>query len=68
MASQAPANFPALYNELEPLNSQAHGTKKLRMIDRIPGIGKLHAVPLTVDEFSLAQRDFYASHSVARRQ
>ncbi len=58
MASQAPTQFPLLYRNLEPVNRQNHGDKKIRQIDTIPEIGSTHAIPVTVDEFMLAGR-FY---------
>ena len=59
MASAAPNNgLPILYNELEPVSSQQHGTLKVRGLQALPGVAKLHAVPLTVDEFALAQRHY----------
>jgi len=58
MASQAPTQFPLLYRNLEPVNRQNHGDKKMRQIDTIADIGSTHAIPVTVDEFMLAGR-FY---------
>jgi hypothetical protein len=46
------------YNAIEPLNLDQHGKMKVRGITSMPDIGRTHAVPLTVDEFSLVQR-FY---------
>lgn len=59
MASAAPnTGLPLLYNQLEPISSQVHGALKVKGIGALPGLSQLHAVPVTVDEFSLAQR-FY---------
>ena len=58
MASQAPTNLPLLYHGLEPIQRQVHGDKKFKRLDKLPELGKTHALPLTVDEFALAQR-FY---------
>jgi hypothetical protein len=60
MASQAPntASLPLLYKDLEALNSGQHGAKKLKRFLSIPQVGKVHAVPLTIEEFVHAQRDF----------
>ena len=58
MASQAPTNLPLLYRGLEPVNRPSHGDKKVRQIDSVPEIGKIHAIPVTVDEFMLAGRFF----------
>jgi hypothetical protein len=57
MASEAPAQqLPLLYNSLEPLSSNAHGTYKARATDRAPYLTQTHAVPITIDEFVTAQR------------
>ena len=58
MASQAPTNLPLLYQGLEPVNRQSHGDKKVRRVDAAAGLGKAHAIPVTVDEFMLAGRFF----------
>ena len=58
MASQAPNSLPLLYNDLQPLNRNAHGNYKVRRMTGHPQIGKTHAVPVTVDEFAIAQRHF----------
>lgn len=57
MAS-APANLPLFYKELEPLSSTGHGNFKSRPSDAAPFLANVHAVPLTSDEFVMAQR-FY---------
>lgn len=65
MASAAPTTgLPILYNQLEPISSQVHGTLKVKGIETLPQLSKLHAVPLTVDEFSLAQRHYPIIFSV----
>jgi len=58
MATQAPNNLPLLYNDLEPLNRNQHGSYKVRRLEGLPDVAKAHAIPLTVDEFPLAQRYF----------
>ena len=60
MATQAPnpATLPLLYNDLQPLNAGQHGTMKLKRLLTVPGIGEIHAVPVTVEEFTHAQRVF----------
>ncbi|GLR46986.1 SapC family protein [Sphingomonas astaxanthinifaciens] len=59
MASAAPNNgLPMLYNTLEPVSTQQHGTLKVRGIETLPALATTHAIPLTVDEFALAQRHF----------
>ncbi len=57
MATQAP-NLPLLYNDLQPLNSGQHGTMRLKRLLSVPGVGDIHAIPVTVEEFTHAQRAF----------
>ncbi len=59
MATAAPEqSLPLMYRALEPLNVTQHGKMKVRSNVTIPQLATMHAVPLTVDEFGLAQR-FY---------
>ncbi len=59
MASAAPTEaMPMFYNAVEPINLDQHGKMKVRGITSMPIMGSTHAVPLTVDEFSLVQRYF----------
>ena len=58
MASQAPNMLPLLYNELEPLNRNRHGNFKIRRMEGLERVSKTHAIPVTVDEFAMAQRHF----------
>lgn len=59
MASAAPNNnLPLFYTELEPLNSNVHGNAKVRQLDNLPELATAHAIPVTIEEFALAQR-FY---------
>jgi hypothetical protein len=59
MATAAPnQNLPLLYNGLEPLNSAAHGKMKVRSANSASHLATAHAVPVTVDEFALAQRHY----------
>lgn len=65
MASAAPnTGLPMLYNQLEPISSQVHGTQKVRGMDALPALSTTHAVPVTVDEFALAQRHYPIIFSV----
>ncbi len=65
MASQAPSNpLPLLYNDLQPINLQQHGDKKLVQITSAPHIAQAHAIPVTVDEFALLQRTYPIVFSV----
>ena len=58
MASQAPNMLPLLYNGLEPLNRNQHGNFKVRRMTGLDRVAKAHAIPVTVDEFSIIQRHF----------
>ena len=55
MAS-APQSLPLFYNALEPLSSETHAAFKMRMLDRATFLVGQHAIPITVDEFVMAQR------------
>ena len=57
MAS-APQQLPLFYNTLEPLSSEAHGNFRIRQADGATFLINQHAIPLTTDEFALAQRNF----------
>jgi hypothetical protein len=60
MASQAPQNaaLPLLYKDLVPISSQEHGTWRIRTSDHAAFAKGEHAIPITIDEFAVAQR-FY---------
>jgi hypothetical protein len=59
MATAAPnQNLPLFYNAIEPLNATQHGNMKVRTILRMPQVSKTHAIPVTVDEFTLVQRHY----------
>lgn len=64
MATQPPANLPLFYKNLTPLSSQLHAKFTSRSSDKAPYFANTHAVPLTVDEFILAQRFFPIVFSV----
>jgi hypothetical protein len=65
MATAAPnQGLPLFYNSIEPLNLEQHGKMKVRGISSVPEIGRTHAVPLTVDEFTLVQRHYPIVFSV----
>jgi hypothetical protein len=65
MASAAPnQNLPLLYKEIQPLNVTQHGTMKVRPAAAPAQIENVHAVPVTVDEFGLAQRHYPIVFSV----
>ncbi|MEZ0242034.1 MAG: SapC family protein, partial [Sphingomonas sp.] len=48
--------LPLFYKDLEPLSSQTHADFRIRSADRAPFVTNVHAIPLTVEEFPLAQR------------
>ncbi len=56
MASAPP--LPLFYNDLQPLSSELHADYKMRQVDAAPWLANQHAIPLTVEEFPLAQRFF----------
>jgi hypothetical protein len=58
MASAAPQGLPMLYNDLVPLSSVEHAGWKLRPQTDLSSIAGIHAVPIAVEEFPLAQRYF----------
>jgi hypothetical protein len=59
MASAPPANgLPIFFNDLVPLSSVDHATWKARRTETAPFLAKQHAIPVTIDEFAMAQR-FY---------
>ena len=65
MATAAPTqNLPLFYNAIEPLNLDQHGKMRVRGITSMPEVGTTHAVPLTVDEFTLVQRHYPIVFSV----
>jgi SapC len=52
------AGLPLFYKDLVPLNSQEHAKYKTRAIDSAMFMDGQHAVPLTIDEFVMASRNF----------
>jgi len=59
MATAAPnQSLPLFYNAIEPLNATQHGNMKVRAIQTVPQVGQTHAIPVTVDEFTLVQRHY----------
>lgn len=56
-APQQPS-LPLFYNDLMPLNTRDHSKFKSKMMDAAKWLATQHAIPLTVDEFVQAQRDF----------
>ena len=60
MATQAPnaGSLPLLYNALDALNSGQHGKMKLKKSYALPQVGQTHAIPVTVEEFTIVQRHY----------
>lgn len=60
MASVPPANnqLPLLFSDLTPLSSVEHASWKARASDALPAFAQQHAIPLTIDEFAVAQRHY----------
>ena len=56
-AAQNP-QLPLFYQALEPVNVTQHGNMKVRQVLKMGQIGTAHAIPVTVDEFGLAQRHY----------
>ena len=50
--------LPLFYQGLEPLSSETHRTWRVRPQETAPFLVGAHAVPVTVDEFSLVQRHY----------
>lgn len=50
--------LPLFYQDLQPLSSEVHTKFKMRQMPTAPWLVGQHAVPLTVEEFPLAQRFF----------
>ena len=64
MATAPAQSLPMFYSELRALNATEHGNLKIRKIDRAPFVAAHHAIPATVDEFSLLQRHYPIIFSV----
>jgi hypothetical protein len=65
MATAAPTqSLPLFYNAVEPLNATQHSNMKVRTILRMPQVAQTHAIPVTVDEFTLVQRHYPIVFSV----
>ena len=50
--------LPMLYKDLMPLSSQEHGSWKFRPLQALEILKGVHALPITCDEFAVAQRYF----------
>lgn len=58
MASAPQPQLPLFYKDLLPLNSRDHGDWKVSSFEDAGFLNNSHAIPLTVDEFVDAQRDY----------
>jgi hypothetical protein len=58
MASAPQPQLPLFYNDLMPLNSRDHASWRARTVDKASWLGNQHAIPLTVEEFPHAQRNY----------
>ncbi|MGE3690376.1 MAG: SapC family protein [Novosphingobium sp.] len=58
MATAPQATLPLFYNDLMPLNSRDHGGWRSRTTDKAKWLVNQHAIPLTVEEFPQAQRNY----------
>jgi len=59
MATQPPPpNLPIFYQNLQPLSSSLHSKYKSKPTDKAPHLAKANAIPLTIDEFMVAQRHY----------
>ena len=52
------ASLPLFYKQLAPLNSRDHGKWVARSVEFASWAANQHAIPLTIDEFNLAQKSF----------
>lgn len=64
MATEPSNNLPLFYKDLTPLNTRDHGNWRSKSVDRAEWLVGQHAVPITVDEFALAQRIYPIVFSV----
>ena len=58
MASAPQAELPIFYKDLMPLNSRDHATWRARVATKAEGLVGQHAIPLTVEEFPQAARNY----------
>ena len=58
MASEPQSQLPLFYKDLMPLNSRDHANWRARTVEKASWLAGQHAIPLTVEEFPLAQRHF----------
>jgi hypothetical protein len=58
MASAPQPSLPLFFKDLAPLSSNEHADWKARPADSAPFLIAQHAIPLTIDEFAMAQRHY----------
>jgi len=58
MATQPPPNLPIFYQDLQPLSSSLHAGFRVHPSDKAPYLAAANAIPLTIDEFLIAQRHY----------
>ena len=58
MATQPPPSLPIFYKNLQPLSSNLHSDLKTNQTGDASYFATANAIPLTIDEFVSAQRDF----------
>ena len=58
MATAPQPNMPLFYNQIEPLSSSAHNSWKARGLETAKFLVNAHAVPITIEEFPVAQRHY----------
>ena len=58
MGSAPQPQLPLFYKDLMPLNSRDHASWRARTVDKASWLGNQHAIPLTVEEFPHAQRNY----------
>ncbi len=58
MASAPQPQLPLFYKDLMPLNSRDHASWKSKTFDDASFLAETHAIPVTVDEFVDAQRNY----------
>ncbi|MCU0728586.1 MAG: SapC family protein [Sphingopyxis sp.] len=51
-------NLPLFYQDLVPLNTNQHAGWSIKAQDKAPFLINNHAIPITIDEFAMAQRFF----------
>lgn len=58
MATAPNNNLPLFYKDLMPLNARDHAKWRSKTLDTADWLVGQHAVPITVDEFAMAQRHY----------